>query len=360
MAIQMEYRGSAPTDDKGVLDCFVQQPVDNTPSADKDGRIIYTEKWKGPYKTAIDILDDIKVGMDIAVFHQWLGANKISCFDPPAPPKINKDDTGTDNKWIISNIRVQELTAGDHAIIVVEFGANLQKLQDSDTWSVSWQAYTVTPYEFCSGKVHEPLTISPSFGVGQTELNWSIPASRQMIEQYRSHSPQIVKGTDGTAENNDESDITLFVYKPNPEDEYDYKMLSMREMEVLKKLNQGRNATYHYPIVTHSVSYIGTEVSAMIDQIGSLGSDLDTAISSLPSECPYSFADFKQGSDNKNWIWLKIGDDITQAKTGVTIQFNRKETWAGYNDVDMNYYGSQPFSDSKEGVLSGRWYKNCL
>lgn len=208
MGNEITYRGPAPVSENGVLACWVQQPVDNTPATNSSGQMIYTEKWKGPYSQGINILDDVKAGDIIDTFHGWLGENRISYFDIPSIPT---DDPTVDLHWTITSLRVSELQAGDHCTITVEFSHNMQKLQDSDTWEVSWQAYTVTPYEFCSGKVHKDITVSPSFTVGSSEMDWTLPASRQMIEQYRSHNPQIVKGNDGTADEGEE-DVTLYVY----------------------------------------------------------------------------------------------------------------------------------------------------
>ena len=61
-----------------------------------------------------------------------------------------------------------------------------------------------------------------------------------------------------------------------------------------------------------------------------------------------------------SWTWLKIGDDMQQTRTETTVTFTRTERWAGYNDVDENYYSKNTFAHTEFGITTGRWYKNCL
>ena len=100
----------------------------------------------------------------------------------------------------------------------------------------------------------------------------------------------------------------------------------------------------------------GKSSSSFTDE---LGGDLDV-ITTLPSDCPYTFAKIKTGAGDVDWTWIKIGDDMQQTKTDTTTTFTRTERWAGYTDVDENYYGSETFSHDENGIKTGRWYKNCL
>ena len=57
---------TAPVDSNGVLNCIVQQPVENTPSEVRTGTststLKYVEKFKGPYNKLKDILRYVKMG----------------------------------------------------------------------------------------------------------------------------------------------------------------------------------------------------------------------------------------------------------------------------------------------------------
>lgn len=62
---------AASVDADGVLNCLVQQPVDNTPSETENG-MEYTEKYKGPYSKLKDILSHVRVGLVIDAAHSAL------------------------------------------------------------------------------------------------------------------------------------------------------------------------------------------------------------------------------------------------------------------------------------------------
>lgn len=81
-----------------------------------------------------------------------------------------------------------------------------------------------------------------------------------------------------------------------------------------------------------------------------VGGNIDHTLSSLPG-CPYTFP-------SNTWKWVKIGDDMTQAKVKSpkpTTIFTRRETFAGFTDVDINFYGNGQFAHTEAGILSGRW-----
>lgn len=362
MAVQnIEVYGPALTDANGVLAVFVQQPVTNTPAEVSKNRVVYTEKWKGPYEKGKTVLSSVKVGDALTTLHTFLGANRISRFDTPVCPTRE----GNSSYWQIKVIKVDEHTAGDHCFITVDCEAfvgeseveNLVENSEANTWSVTWQSYSVTPYEFASGEVHPPIVFSDAAEGGSDShinINWDYKASRTIINQYLTHNPT-------TSSVTDDSGNPVYTWTPNPKQPHIKNALCGAEMELLKKINQNRNATYHYPIVTHQTQYYGKSGSSFTNE---LGSDLDKT-TSLPSDCPYTFADFKDGSatneeNKKNWTWIKIGDDMQQTKTDTTTTFTRTERWAGYTDVDENYYGSETFSHTENGIKTGRWYKNCL
>lgn len=348
--------GPAPTSN-GVLDCFVQQPVPNSPSEDMNGVISYTEKWKGPYSRGKGVLASVSTGDAISKLDIFLGSNRISRIPrPTAYYRKYNDDGSVATKigvWRIRAINVEELTAGDHCIIQVDCETvpeettvtTLTEDEFADTWSISWQSYSVTPYEFASGIVHGGTPLSPS-GQGWTP-DWSLPASRTMIERYKSSNPTTTYL----------AGQTVYVFTPNPKTPDHRLTLSPAEGELMKKIASNRCATYHYPILTHQTACTGNDIKLQFDK--DLGGELDVA-TGLPAECPYKFAKVKGDGGEMDWIWLKIGDDMTQTKSKLGVRYERREMWAGYTDVDKNYYGSQPFSHDEKGIKNGRWYKNCL
>ena len=341
-ATNLSVYGPAPVDKDGVLAAFVQQPVANTPSEISKFRIVYTEKWKGPYEKGKEILSNVTIGENLTAFHSFLGNNRVSRFNTPESPVREQ----LSSYWQIAAIKVDEHTAGDHCFITVDceanFGLSADQLienTDANTWSVTWQSYSITPYEFASGEVHPPIVIT---GDAEVPLNWDYKASRATINQYLSHNPE-------TKSNN-------YTWTPNPKQPQIKNALAGAEMELLKKINQNRNATYHYPIVTHQTQFYGKTGSIFSSN---LGVDLDI-VTNLPSDCPYKFSPVIGSTIADQWIWLKIGDDMQQTRTANNVTFTRTERWAGYNDVDENYYGKKVFAHNEDGIKTGRWYKNCL
>ena len=341
-ATNLSVYGPAPVDKDGVLAAFVQQPVANTPSEISKFRIVYTEKWKGPYETGKEILSKVTIGENLKEFHTALG-NTVSRFTTPASPVREN----LSSYWQIAAIKVDEHTAGDHCFITVDceanFGLSAEQLienTDANTWSVTWQSYSVTPYEFASGEVHAPIVVT---GNQQISADWEAKASRTIINQYLSHNPDTTSN--------------VWTWTPNPKQPQIKNALAGAEMELLKKINQNRNATYHYPIVTHQTQFYGKSGSTFITH--PLGSDLDV-VTNLPSDCPYTFSPIMSSTSSDNWTWLKIGDDMQQTRTANNVTFTRTERWAGYNDVDENYYGKKAFVHNESGIKTGRWYKNCL
>ena len=118
-ATNLSVYGPAPVDKDGVLAAFVQQPVANTPSEISKFRIVYTEKWKGPYETGKEILSKVKIGEDLTAFHTALG-NTVSRFTTPASPVREK----LSSYWQIAAIKVDEHTAGAHCFITVDCEAD--------------------------------------------------------------------------------------------------------------------------------------------------------------------------------------------------------------------------------------------
>ena len=68
MSVQnIQAYGPAPTDKNGVLAAFVQQPITNTPAEVSKNRVVYTEKWKGPYEKGKTVLSTVKVGDNLNI-----------------------------------------------------------------------------------------------------------------------------------------------------------------------------------------------------------------------------------------------------------------------------------------------------
>lgn len=82
--------------------------------------------------------------------------------------------------------------------------------------------------------------------------------------------------------------------------------LDYMERRIMEKVMDDLSPTYHFPIVTKSVTF--QDVNSSIAFNKTLGQGIDVALSSLPEGCPYTF-------DSTQWkSWLKVGDNVSMSR----------------------------------------------
>ena len=327
----------------GVLTNFIKQTVDNTPCEMSNGEINYREKWKGPYSRGKSILSSVKIGDDIDKAHTALGGS-VEEFSAPTCPTRNN----TAGVWKVKETRVEQIEAGDHCNVYFTFYAYFASTEvetltedvEKNVWSVSWQAYSVSPWDFCKNGGGNAAPWSPSYDNSPPTPNWSKTADRAAIQAALNQSPEFKDN--------------FIVYTPD-KNVPDCKMyLDAANTAIQKKVGLDRNAIYHYPIITHQTVHRGG-FSANYKGTATLGKDIDH-VSTLPTGCPYDF--------DSTWIWIKTGDNMTQQRDEakqMTI-FTHQETFMGVlqDSYDKNYYGNGTFSHTEEGITNGRWQRNSI
>lgn len=321
----------------GTLASVVLQPCEQAPSIDADNNLRYVETWKGPYGWAKNIYsyDPIDKSRPVFILGIKGEVGVVERFDPPSP--------GNDKQWFITNVEVRELEAGDHAEIRITYVArdlNITPGQawnssvHKDVWTLDWQSYSVTPYAFCKNDpVEDPPSSQP---LDKTSTAW-----RKNIEDFfQSQS----------------GDKSKFEYAPTSFREY-YVTLNNAERLVAKKVIDGKNAIYHYPVLKHHQEW-NKEFNSLSDNIEFpyvLGEDIDHIVSmdsAQLSSCPYSFPN-KDGKPL--WTWTKTGDTMTQTKDRATntVIFARDTTYWGTKEPDENFYGNTSFNHDE--LSSCRW-----
>lgn len=329
----------------GVLNVWVCQSQSQV--KESGGVITYQEVFKGPFAKGKELLSNIKTGDKIDSIHSLMGFRN-QLFDAPACP-TRDDKTGV---WILQSVQISEQQAGAHCLLQFLFvadysGTDVETLTEDiyqNTWSISWQSYTVSPYAFCANPLQaKNLTVSEDENLDKGKLK----ASRETIQKYLSQN-----GTNN-------------LFKNSVKDKETYR-LTVSETLILQKINANKSAVYHYPIVTHTTVKLGPFVNSSSDNneggISSpkqptkydeaLGGDLDTIVDELPKECPYEFA-VLESVGNKEWQWIKIADDIDEQHTKTTTSFTRREQWMGVVDPDVNFYSNAPFDRTK--LETCRW-----
>lgn len=342
-AYSLPSPASGSVQNNGVLTKFIKQTVDNTPCEMSNGEINYREKWKGPYSRGKSILSSVKIGDKIDKAHTALGGSVEEFSEPTCPTRNNVAGV-----WKVKETRVEQIEAGDHCNVYFTFYADfssddvqtLTEDVEKNVWSVSWQAYSVSPWDFCKNGGGNASPWSPSYDNSPPTPNWSKPADRAAIQAALNQSPEFKDN--------------FIVYTPD-KNVPDCKMyLDAAHTAIQKKVGLDRNAIYHYPIITHQTVHRGG-FSANYKGTAILGKDIDH-VSSFPEGCPYDF--------DSTWIWIKTGDNMTQQRDKakqMTI-FTRQETFMGVlqDSYDKNYYGNGTFSHTEEGITNGRWKRNSI
>ena len=169
----------------GVLTKFIKQTVDNTPCEMSNGEINYREKWKGPYSRGKSILSSVKIGDDLSAAHSALGGS-VEEFSEPTCPTRNK----TAGTWKVKEIRVEQIEAGDHCYVYFTFYADfastsvetLTEVVEKNVWSIQWQSYSVSPWDFCKNGGGNASPWSPSYEDSPPTADWSKTADRAAIQ----------------------------------------------------------------------------------------------------------------------------------------------------------------------------------
>lgn len=349
-ADKIPVNGPAKTNN-GILAQCVRIPCDNSPQKDYN-KNTYTEKWKGPYSALKDVAASVELaddGTTITDLHNIIaskaGGMNIQRYTVPATPTYT-DAQGVQYKgvWKVTGLRVQELEAGDHAILTVEFesvstATDGEDLPEQDVWSISWQSYTVTPYAFCANGSYDLTSYVVSPSNTKPSEDWDATVNRMYLDKAI-NSPQYTFLGDFIVYTPDLNAPDVRYYLPNA------------YTEIYKKICLGRNAVYHTPVVVHQTAKQYNGLNA--EYSDEIGNKLDE-IQNLPSECPYTFPE-------NTWEWIKVGDDMscTKTKKGSKTTYTRRQIWNGYpkGTIDKNYYGEMTageFQHNKQTIQEKRW-----
>lgn len=143
---------AAPVNNNGVLSALIQQVSDGSPQYSITAST-YTAKFKGPYSILKDA--NAMVDLQLSAALARLGITVSKEFNFPTPP--------TNTAWYVTGVNVEQLEAGDHAMLTVNCEARNASLTPSgggtydpyqDTWQLRWESYTLKPCAFCSNEQH--------------------------------------------------------------------------------------------------------------------------------------------------------------------------------------------------------------
>ena len=122
----------------GTLSCYVKQ---NTITASST---TYAEEYKCPTAPALAKIKDFNIGEPYSAAVGRLSPVKGQLTAEPAAP--------SKKKWVLSDVHLQEVDAGEHSILRLEFelvDANKETGVYLKDISLSWKQYSVPLLGFC-------------------------------------------------------------------------------------------------------------------------------------------------------------------------------------------------------------------
>ena len=335
---------AAPVNSNGVLSALIQQVSDGSPQYSVTAST-YTAKFKGPYSILKDANAMVDLQLSAALATLGITVNKE--FNFPTPPP--------NTAWYVTGVNVEQLEAGDHAMLTVNCEARNASLTPSgggtydpyqDTWQLRWESYTLKPCAFCSNEQHSDYAwTDPAVQPGS-----SLPgmASREHIDTFLNGND---KGVDRG-------------HRWYRNDQGSAWFLNDAENVIVDKMLEDKSALWHYPVLTHTtvlnhyVSNISSVISNHTTYNETIGDKIDYIVGgsaspkAAPDGCPYTFP------TEPKWIWVKTGDDMQHVKTKGRISFARTETFMGVLSADINYYGDVAFDHSN--LSACRWIPGKL
>ena len=307
----------------GTLSCYVKQ---NTITASST---TYAEEYKCPIAPALNIIRDFQIGENYAAAVGRLSPieGKLT-GEPPAP--LNK-------KWVLSDVHLQEVDAGQHSILRLEFelvDANKDEGIYLKDVSLSWKPKSVSLLAFCANDGNhidrstnqndapkDEKCISEHVKAYITSTNRQMLSSENMSLAYKRDGKTICK-------------------------------LNPREVAIATKYNSGvEYAYYHTPVMTvvEESDLLSSnwesdcpfyDIAEKIDTITDLPYD---AIHLQPPIWTYA----------SSWSWVLVIDNVQCVFADELKKFHiwkRTRQYEGATEIDPNLYGSE-----KKGQIDGRW-----
>ena len=304
----------------GTLSCYVKQ---NTITASST---TYAEEYKCPTAPALNIIRDFEIGENYSSAVGRLSPieGKLT-NEPPAP--INK-------KWVLSDVHLQEVDAGQHSILRLEFEL-VDAIKDDGIHlkdvSLTWKTKSVSLLGFCANENHtdknvnqEPAQKDEKCVAEHIKAYVSNPYKQQLIGDIMAYT------RDGST-----------IYQLNP-----------RESVLVQKINKGiEYAYYHYPVmnVVEESDLLSTnwESDCPFDDIAK---EIDTI-----SNLPYNAIKLQPPiwTNEAAWSWVLVIDNVQCVFADELKKFHvwkRTRQYEGAIKIDPNLYGSE-----KVGEIDGRW-----
>lgn len=306
------------------------QVTDDALNCSKDATVM-VRTYKLPTSKCGNILDYITLGMTPSAVEMWL-ASFVGSLDDGGVTGSNFTPPN-DNSFGLNSYQLQQIEAGQYMLLKCRYeytGIDIEGLPEdpdetwqeevSETWSVGWTTYSVSPYIYCDEVEHSDVRV----GIDQ-EPSDAGHAKRSHIEDALFQpSKQKSNATDGPY-------IRLGSMLP-------YK-LTIAEQKILDKVATGVNPVFHKPIVTKTSIWKSNkqnnipQPSGNLDREGLPGGATAPGWTGSYIYCGMSYTQTEQKITTVN------EDHPEETKTVTIYTLNVVETWEGARKLDEDFYG---------------------
>ena len=309
----------------GTLSCYVKQNTITVSST------AYAEEYKCPTAPALKIIRDFEIGESYSAAVSRLSPIEGQLTgEPPAP--LNK-------KWALSDVHLQEVDAGQHSILRLEFelvdtskddGIHLKDI------TLTWKPKSVSLLGFCANDVNH---------IDRSPNQDDAPKDETCISE---HVKAYITSTERWQLSASTGNMPL-AYK---RDGKTICKLNQREAAIATKCNSGvEYAYYHTPVMTIVEESNLLSTSWELDcPFADIAEKIDTI-----TDLPYKAINLKPPiwTDEANWTWVLVIDNVQCIFADELKKFHvwkRTRQYEGATKIDTNLYGSE-----KKGQIDGRW-----
>lgn len=286
-----------------ILSGLIQQSANDCITTNSDGSLTFTETYKGPWTTILNLPTTGGFYKDVAR-NNTLAGQWAHQFSAPSLP--------TGKAWFLSQVQTSQLEAGDHGEIRLTWysvssggGGSDPDAPDLSTvtisWNCSWAGESKSVLAYCAN--------------GGVDLNPDREnASAGNIRMW-----------------SEEQDAALKAQNSFQYDGLEYK-LTDTELSVGQLYNKDVNPVFHSPVIIKTTS-------RNVEQLSSI--DLNGVDTIMNPQSPFRF--------EEDWKFIYLGAEVSYTQKSyyskqlsadkTYYELEMKETWSGHKNPREEFYG---------------------
>lgn len=207
--------------------------------------------YKVPSTALKGILNYVKVGTTIQSVENHLASSAGSLIEGLSSNTIFDVPSSISSDWVIDSYYIDQAQAGEYMELNATYGwtdFNIDAVASADNWSievsesnsVTWQSYSVSPYIYCDEVQHDDRKL---------DMSGNVESGTDSGHCLRFHIDQAL--TTLQASGNKQGRWTQQASSAS-------FLLNDNELSILNKLANGVNPVFHKPIVQRTRTYRST------------------------------------------------------------------------------------------------------